>query len=269
MDGIINLNKPTGITSAKALYRVRSLTGQRKSGHAGSLDPAASGVLVLCLGRATKLVEAIMDQPKVYRAVARLDVTSESFDADRPLIPVHVAVVPTTESVRAACRGFVGTIEQTPPTISAIKIGGVPAYKRRADAAPLVLSPRRVTVYWIHLHAYAWPNVDFELCCGRGTYVRALIRDVGERLGTGGCLTSLVRRQVGPFTEGEAWTLEALKTATLPDTYLIELNRAAALLSPAGHCSRAVPQPPAASSPEESVNGCTGHRRQVDPRSPP
>ena len=120
MDGIINLNKPVGITSAKALYRVRSLTRQRKSGHAGTLDPAASGVLVICLGKATKLVESIMDQPKVYRATARLDVTSESFDSDRPLIPVEVANVPTLETVQAACTSFEGTIEQVPPQISAI-----------------------------------------------------------------------------------------------------------------------------------------------------
>src|SRR3990172_4894514 len=100
VDGIIILNKPTGVTSAKALYRVRSITGERRSGHAGTLDPAASGVVVLCLGKATKLVESIMDQPKVYRATARLDVTSESFDSDRPLRAVEVVHIPTIEVVR-------------------------------------------------------------------------------------------------------------------------------------------------------------------------
>ena len=139
MDGLINLNKPTGITSAKALYQVRSITKVRKSGHAGTLDPAATGVLVLCLGKATKLVESMMNQPKVYRATARLDVTSESFDSDRPLVPVEVKCVPTADDVRLACERFVGEIEQVPPKISAIKVGGVPAYKLAHRLATLFI----------------------------------------------------------------------------------------------------------------------------------
>jgi tRNA pseudouridine55 synthase len=231
VDGIINLNKPTGITSAKALYRVRSITGERKSGHAGTLDPAATGVLVLCLGKATKLVESIMDQPKVYRATARLDVTSESFDCDRPLRPVAVASIPTGDAVRAACEGFEGTIEQTPPRISAVKVGGVPAYKRRAAEGPLVLAARPVTIYWLHIHAYAWPTIEFEMWCGRGTYVRSLIRDLGERLGTGGCLTALTRTRVGPFTVENAWSIEALGKAAGASEYLFDLDRARTALS--------------------------------------
>ena len=226
MDGIINLNKPTGITSAKALYRVRSITGERKSGHAGTLDPAATGVLVLCLGKATKLVESIMDQPKVYRATARLDVTSESFDCDRPLRPVAVVSIPTRDAVRAKCEAFEGTIEQTPPQISAVKVGGVPAYKRRAAEGPLVLAARSVTIYWLHIHAYVWPTIEFEMCCGRGTYVRSLIRDLGERLGTGGCLTALTRTRVGPFTVENAWSIEALGNAAEAGEYLMALEPA-------------------------------------------
>lgn len=231
MDGIINLNKPTGITSAKALYRVRSITGERKSGHAGTLDPAATGVLVLCLGKATKLVESIMDQPKVYRATARLDVTSESFDCDRPLRPVTIATIPTRDAVRAACEAFEGRIEQTPPQISAVKVGGVPAYKRKAAEGPLVLAARPVTLYWLHVHAYAWPAIDFEMCCGRGTYVRSLVRDLGERLGTGGCLTALTRTRVGPFTLESAWSTEALSKAAAASEYLFDLDRARTVLA--------------------------------------
>jgi len=232
VDGIITLNKPTGITSAKALYRVRTITGERKSGHAGTLDPAASGVLVLCLGKATKLVESIMDQPKVYRATARLDVTSESFDSDRPLKPVQVSVIPTIEVVRDACAGFTGVIEQIPPQISAVKVGGVPAYKRKASDGLMVLSPRPVTVYWLHVHALSWPTIDFELCCGRGTYVRSLIRDLGQRLGTGGCLTSLTRSRVGPFTVERAWSLESLSVVEGTIKYLLDLESARTALSP-------------------------------------
>ena len=245
-DGIINFHKPTGITSAKALYKVRSITRQRKSGHAGTLDPGASGVLVLCLGRATKLVEAVMEQPKVYRATARLDATSESFDSDRPLIPVEVAQVPSTEVVRDTFASFEGAIEQVPPAISAVKVDGVRAYKRAARSGAVKLQPRPVRVYWLHVHTYRWPEIDFTVCCGRGTYIRSLIRDLGERLGTGGCLTSLVRERVGPFARSEAWTLERLRQASGQDEYLITLDRARQLLDPD---ALQIPKAPTAAGP--------------------
>jgi len=230
MDGLINLCKPAGITSAKALYRVRKLTGVHKSGHAGTLDPMADGVLVLCLGRATRLVEALMDQPKVYRATARLDVTSASFDADRPLQPILVEHPPDAARVIAACRQFEGTITQVPPVVSALKVGGRPAYRLQRAGVGVELKPRPVRIYWLHVHRYEWPEIDFELACGRGTYVRAVIRDLGVALGTGGCLTRLTRRAVGPFHVEQAWTLEALERATDPAAYLIPLEQARALL---------------------------------------
>ncbi len=232
MNGIINLNKPVGITSAKALYRVRTITGQRKSGHAGTLDPGAYGVLVICLGKATKLVEAIMDQPKVYRATARLDVTSESYDADRPLIPVETPHKPTLERLLEVCASLEGEIDQVPPRISAIKLGGVPAYKRTSRSEQFTIEARSVHIYWLNIHSFDWPVLDFEMCCGRGTYVRSLIRDLGERLNIGGCLTSLVRRQVGPFTTADGWSFESLQAATGADEYLMTLETARELLAP-------------------------------------
>jgi tRNA pseudouridine55 synthase len=231
MDGLINFHKPTGITSAKALYKVRAITGQRKSGHAGTLDPAASGVLILCMGKATKLVESIMDHPKVYRTTARLDVTSESFDSDRPMTPVEIGNVPDESQVREAFAGFEGTIQQIPPNISAIKIGGVPSYKLAGSDREVALAPRPVKVYWLHLHRYAFPLIDFEMCCGRGTYVRSLIRDFGAALGTGGILTSLVRTQIGPLKLDSAWTIDSLKSATDRRQYLIELDQAKVLFA--------------------------------------
>lgn len=229
MDGLINFNKPVGITSAKALYRVRAITRQRKSGHAGTLDPAASGVLLLCLGKGTKLVERLMDQPKVYRTTARLDVTSESFDSDRPLIPVPVATPPERETVVEALAKFEGIIEQVPPAISAIKVGGVPSYKLAARDQAQPLKARPVKIDWIRLHAYDWPMIDFEMCCGRGTYVRSLIRDLGIALETGGCLTSLARTRVGPFEIEQGWTLDRLEKAT-PADYLIPLEHLVTML---------------------------------------
>jgi tRNA pseudouridine55 synthase len=231
VDGLINLCKPRGLSSAKALYRVRKITRQRKSGHAGTLDPAADGVLVICLGRGTKLVEALMDQPKVYRAQARLDVTSQSHDAERPLQPIEVAQPPDRQRLMQVCLSFEGEIHQVPPASSALKVGGRPAYKLERNGQPPVLSARRVRIYWLHVHSYDWPVLDFELACGRGTYVRALIRDLGAKLGTGGCLTTLTRQAVGPFRLEEAWSLDRLETAGEPDRYLIELARAKELLS--------------------------------------
>ena len=240
-EGIINLHKPTGITSAKALYRVRAITRQRKSGHAGTLDPGASGVLLLCLGRATKLVERIMDMPKVYRATARLDVTSNSFDADAELESVRVTEIPSRKIVSEALGGFEGDIEQVPPLVSAVKVGGRPAYKLARQGRAVELEPRRVRIYWLTLTAYDWPELSFEVCCGRGTYIRAVIRDLGERLEVGGCLTSLVRTRVGPFELGDAWTFDSLERASVGE-YVVPFDAAVGMLSGG---SLEIPQRPA------------------------
>jgi len=225
IDGVINLHKPIGITSAKALYRVRGLTRMKKSGHTGTLDPGADGVLVLCIGGATKLVERVMDLAKVYRARARLDVTSESYDSDRPHQPVPIAQAPTHADVVAALSGLEGRIMQVPPAISALKVGGVPAYRLARAGQSLELAAREVTVYWTHVHSYCWPELDFEVAVGRGTYVRALVRDIGVKLACGGCLTALTRVSVGPFHLADAWTLERMATHA-PQTYILPLDAA-------------------------------------------
>jgi len=232
LSGVINLDKPTGISSAKALYRVRKIVGQRKSGHAGTLDPLAGGVLVLCLGKGTKLVETVMDHPKVYRARARLDVTSESLDSDSALQPVDIAGIPSREDILHQCRAFEGVIAQMPPKISAIKIGGVPAYKRTRRHEEITMKQRPVHIYWIHLHGYVWPEIEIEVCSGRGTYIRSLVRDIGAALGVGGCLTGLTRTRVGPFAVSDAVTIDQLDAADDPEAYVIDLERAGALLAP-------------------------------------
>ena len=229
-DGLLNLNKPSGITSARALDQVRRITNVRKSGHSGTLDPLASGVLVICMGRATKLVERIMDQPKVYAATARLDVTSETLDADAELTPVPVADPPDPQTLVEAVRGFEGPIEQTPPAFSAVKVNGQPAYKLARRNKPVKLKPRAITIYWLKVSRYAWPEIDLEMCCGRGTYVRSLIRDLGERLGTGGCLTRLVRRAVGPYHLDAAITPDELTTVPL-DAVAIAFEAACEVLN--------------------------------------
>ncbi|MCP4592896.1 MAG: tRNA pseudouridine(55) synthase TruB [bacterium] len=237
--GIITLNKPVGLTSAKALYRVRKITRVRKSGHAGTLDPAADGVLVLCLGKATKLVEAVMDQPKVYRAWARLDVTSTSFDSDAELVPVAARILPSFDQVRDALGSFEGHIQQVPPAVSALKIGGQPAYKLVRQGVVPKLAPRPARVYWMHLHRLSWPTLEFEMCCGRGTYVRAIIRDLGQGLGTGGCLTALTRTAVGPFRLEDAVSFADLEQEADPLAALLPLEQARESLG-----VRPIPIPP-------------------------
>lgn len=223
MDGLINLCKPLGITSARAVDLVRRATNERHSGHAGTLDPLASGVLIICLGKGTKLVERLMDLPKTYRAVIRLDVTTDSFDLECPLVPVANNEPPGMDAVRQAVQSFVGEIQQAPPTTSAVKIKGQPAYRRRARGQVVELKPRAVRIYSIDLLAYDWPNAEIRMTCGRGTYVRALARDLGVQLGVGGCLTSLVREAIGPFHVDRAWAPEKLAEST-PAEYLIGVD---------------------------------------------
>lgn len=223
--GVLVLDKPLGVPSTRLLYRVRRLTGMRKSGHAGALDPLASGVLILCLGKATKLTESLMDLAKVYRATARLDVTNPGYDLEMELEAVSVERPPTEDEVLAAARTLEGRILQAPPTYSSVKIGGVSAYKLAKKGRITRLQPRPVKVYWIKVHSYSWPELEFEVACGRGTYVRSLIRDLGAALRTGGCLTSLRRVSTGPFTVEQACSLEDIERRPLDDL-VIPLERA-------------------------------------------
>jgi tRNA pseudouridine55 synthase len=194
-------------------------------------------VLILCLGRATKLVESLMDLPKTYLASARLDVTSDSFDSDRPLIETPVASPPDASRIERALSGFVGTILQVPPAVSAIKVGGRRAYQMERAGKPPVLSPRPAQVYELTLERHAWPAITFRVRCGRGTYVRALIRDLGVALGTGGCLTGLTREAIGPFELSQTCGFSQLESGPwepfvlAPETAL-ELARRAPEKSP-------------------------------------
>jgi tRNA pseudouridine55 synthase len=228
-DGLLVVHKPRGIASTRLLYQIRKLTGVRKSGHAGTLDPLAEGVLILCLGRGTKLVESIMHLAKVYSAVVRLDVTNPAHDLELPLEEVNIAGPPELDAVRQAARGLEGHIMQAPPVWSAAKIGGRPAYKLALKGKTEPPPPRPVTVYWIHVQRYAWPELEFEVACARGTYIRALIRDWGRALGAGGVLTFLQRTAVGPFDLAAASTPEEIARRPLGEL-LVPLDRAKELI---------------------------------------
>jgi tRNA pseudouridine55 synthase len=209
-DGLLVLDKPGGMTSRAALDRaLRWFPRGTRMGHTGTLDPLATGVLVACLGGATRLAEYVQRMPKTYRSRFRLGVRSDTDDADGTVTPVEDAVPPDAASVSAALAGFVGKLEQVPPAFSAAKVSGRRAYDLARAGRELTLTARAVEVYAFALLSYDYPSLDVEVHCGKGTYVRSLARDLGERLGCGAMVETLRRTRVGPFAAEDAVTLEA------------------------------------------------------------
>ena len=212
-DGILNINKPRGMASFAVVSLVKRLTGVRRVGHAGTLDPIADGVLPICLGRATRVVEYLVDAPKTYHAVVRLGETTDTFDSEGTVVATADPSGVTHEDVERELSHFVGEIQQLPPMYSALKYEGRPlySYARAGKTAPREM--RTVTIYRLELRRFAPPVVELELACGRGAYVRTLVHDLGERLGCGAHVTELTRLQSGPFTLEEAVGLEEFRQA--------------------------------------------------------
>jgi len=218
------LDKPAGWTSHDVVARVRRLLGVRRAGHAGTLDPMATGLLLVCVGQATRVAEYLMQGSKVYRGQVRLGVVTDTDDATGQVI-ARQTVTADEEAVRAVLAGFVGTIQQVPPRYSAIKQGGQPLYKLARAGIDPQRKPRPVTVQRIDLLAWEPPELTIEIACSPGTYVRALARDLGERLGCGGHLTALTRLSSGHFTLERAFSLGEVEVASAE-------GRAAELLLP-------------------------------------
>jgi len=212
MNGVINLDKPAGMTSAAAVGRVKYVLPRgTRIGHAGTLDPFATGVLLLLIGKATKASQSLMDQPKTYEATIRLGATTASDDPESEEIITPDAPEPTLEQIRAAANSFVGIISQVPPRFSAMKIGGRRAYDLARRNQPVELRPRNVRIDAIEVVAWQAPHLELRVDCGRGTYIRALARDLGEELGTGGYLTQLRRTRLGRFTADHSIPLERIR----------------------------------------------------------
>jgi tRNA pseudouridine55 synthase len=211
MNGVINLDKPAGMTSAAAVGRVKHLlpSGTR-IGHAGTLDPFATGVLLLLIGSATKASQSLMDQPKTYEATIRLGATTASDDPESEEIIIPDAREPTLDQIRAAAKLFVGTIPQVPPRFSAMKIGGRRAYDLARRNQPVELRARNVRIDAIEVIAWNPPHLEVRVDCGRGTYIRALARDLGQKLKSGGYLTQLRRTRLGRFTADRSISLERI-----------------------------------------------------------
>ncbi len=215
--GWLCLDKPAGMTSTEAVTRVRRITGARKAGHGGTLDPLATGVLPLALGEATKTVAYVMDGRKHYRFTARLGEARATDDAEGEVLATS-AVRPTSAEIAALLPRFVGRIEQVPPRFAAVKVEGERAYDLARRGEAVALAPRPVQVERFDLVERPDPDlVIFEVVCGRGTYVRALVRDLGEALGCLGHVVALRRLRVGPFGVAEAVSLTALEQVVADD----------------------------------------------------
>jgi tRNA pseudouridine55 synthase len=195
----LNLNKPSGVTSRDVVDHVARLLLKVKVGHAGTLDPLASGVLVVCTGSATRLIESVQRMPKTYRTVVRLGARSDTHDADGQVVVVDDPGVPDEQNIRRLLAGMVGEIFQRPPVYSAKKIKGKRSYDLARAGKQAELAPRLVRIDRIELISYSWPRLELEIACGGGTYIRSIARDVGEALGCGGLVEALVRTRIGHF----------------------------------------------------------------------
>ena len=209
-DGLVVVDKPAGWTSHDVVARLRRLAGTRRVGHAGTLDPMATGVLVVGIGRATRLLGHLAGQDKEYDATIRLGVSTTTDDAEGEVIEQRDASGVDDDSLAAAMAALTGPIEQVPAAVSAVKVGGVRAYKRARAGETVELAARPVTVAAFDLLARRGADVDVHVACSTGTYVRALARDLGAALGVGAHLTALRRTRVGSFGVDRAVTLEVL-----------------------------------------------------------
>lgn len=210
MDGIINVLKPPGMTSHDVVARIRRLTGVKKTGHTGTLDPGAAGVLPVCVGKATRVSEYVLGMDKSYRADLTLGTATDSEDAAGVVVDQKAVPELTEEQVAPALQQFLGPISQLPPMYSAVKIGGQKLYELARRGETVDREPRLVTVYSIRLVRLVPGKITFDVTCSRGTYIRTLCREIAESLGTVGHMSFLLRTAVGPFTLQGAHTLEEL-----------------------------------------------------------
>lgn len=220
LHGLIVVDKPLGLSSMDVVRRVRRAAGGAKTGHAGTLDPLATGVVICCLGRATRAAERLMGLPKVYEAAVDLSAFTTTDDREGEPKPVEVASPPTAAEIDRACRRFVGRIEQTPPAFSAVHVDGQRAYKLARRGEAVEIPTKTVRIDAIDVLSYDWPLLNVRVHCGRGTYIRSLARDLGVALGTGGHLASLRRTAVGPYTLAIAVPIERCERPITQDDLL-------------------------------------------------
>jgi tRNA pseudouridine55 synthase len=208
--GILSINKPAGCTSRDAVNRVDRLTWPVKSGHAGTLDPLATGVLVVCVGQATRLIQYVQQLPKRYEAKFLLGHRSVTDDVEGAVEVLAEAVPPSREAVERVLPQFLGEIDQRPPAHSAIKVGGQRSYERARRGEKFELPARKVAIHRLDIRRYEYPELELGIECGSGTYVRSLGRDLATALGTSAVMSALVRTAIGEFHVTDAVPLDTL-----------------------------------------------------------
>lgn len=228
MDGLLVINKPSGKSSHDIVYLVRRITGEKRVGHAGTLDPMATGVLVICIGQAVRVSEYLINHDKTYRARVRLGIETDTYDATGKVVATRAAGL-SPAAITAALDSFVGRISQRPPAHSAIQRDGVRAYKLARRGVAMEMEPREVEVYSIKLREIDGDDIEFDVYCGKGTFVRSLAHDLGAKLGVGAHLVALSRLASGPFTIEESLTLAEFESAVSRGDltrYLFPMDRA-------------------------------------------
>jgi tRNA pseudouridine55 synthase len=213
LDGIFNINKPSGKTSFSVVALIKRLTGERRAGHAGTLDPDASGVLPVCIGQATRIVEFLMDTRKTYRAEVELGKATDTYDGSGKITSQGDISGIDTDKLDQSLAQFRGNIEQVPPMYSAVKHKGQPLYRLARAGVAVQRKSRKVTIYRLELTSWKPPMATLEIECSKGTYIRSLANDLGEGLGCGAYLKNLVRTRYGIFNIKDAVSLAQMEEA--------------------------------------------------------
>jgi tRNA pseudouridine55 synthase len=260
ISGVLVVDKPVGMTSHDVVQAIRNGTGLRRAGHTGTLDPRASGVLVILVGPAVRLSKYVSASDKRYQAIIRLGSTTDTFDADGKFTRNNVPVNVTEAEFEAVLQTFIGEIEQTPPPYSAVKVQGRKAYEMARQGEEVDLTPRKIQVHHLEVLEWAPPEVVVDVHCSSGTYVRSLANDLGEKLGTGAYLVGLRRTKSGRFSLRDATPLRKLQEAFHAGNWYQYLIPAAEALAD---------WPAVELSPDEVEDVRHGHRVKADAEAKP
>src|SRR5512136_2342677 len=260
ISGVLVVDKPVGMTSHDVVQAIRTGTGLRRAGHTGTLDPRASGVLVILVGPAVRLSEFVSASDKRYQAIIRLGSTTDTFDADGKFTRANEPVNVTEEQFEEVLTRFIGEIEQTPPPYSAVKVHGRKAYEMAREGEEVDLAPRKIQVHHLEVLEWAPPEVVIDVHCSSGTYVRSLANDVGNALGCGAYLVGLRRTKSGRFSLRDAVPLRKLQEAFTAGNWYQYLIPAAEALAE---------WPAIELNPDQVEEVKHGHRVKAEPEAKP
>ncbi len=217
MDKVIIFNKPKGLTSQQSVSKIKKILQVKKAGHAGTLDPMATGVLLVCINEATKITPFLMELEKEYLFKARFGISTDTYDSEGKILRVIDKFKLHRQALEEILKNFTGEIMQTPPMYSAVKVDGKPLHELARKGIEIERKPKKVVIYSIDIESFEPPFVTFRVVCSKGTYVRSLCNDIGQKLGMGAHIVELTRTRVGQFKIEEAFDLEDLKSLS-PDS---------------------------------------------------